>query len=143
LVVHRIVAENVIKKSGKYYSLAKLDKICNHLSACERNAVDAERASVKLKQVEFLSAKVGEEFHAVISGVTHFGLFVELTEILAEGLIKVRDLEGDFYVFDEKKYSLIGRRTKKQYRLGDRINVKLIRADIEKLELDFLIIEDK
>jgi ribonuclease R len=143
LVVHRIVAENVIKKSGKYYSLAKLDKICNHLSACERNAVDAERASVKLKQVEFLSAKVGEEFHAVISGVIHFGLFVELTEILAEGLIKVRDLEGDFYVFDEKKYSLIGRRTKKQYRLGDRINVKLIRADIEKLELDFLIIEDK
>ncbi|RKY98113.1 MAG: ribonuclease R, partial [Ignavibacteriae bacterium] len=84
-----------------------------------------------------------EEFHAVISGVTNFGLFVELTDILAEGLIKVRDLEGDFYVFDEKKYSLIGRRTKKQYRLGDRINVKLIRADIEKLELDFLIIENK
>ena len=143
LVVHRIVAENSIKKSGKYYSLAKLDKICDHLSACERNAVDAERASVKLKQVEFLKEKVGEEFHAVISGVTNFGLFVELTDILAEGLIKVRDLEGDFYVFDEKKYSLIGRRTKKQYRLGDRINVKLIRADIEKLELDFLIIENK
>jgi len=142
LVVHRIVAENSIKKSGKYYSLAKLDKICDHLSACERNAVDAERASIKLKQVEFLKEKVGEEFHALISGVTNFGLFVELTDILAEGLIKVRDLEGDFYVFDEKKYSLIGRRTKKQYRLGDRINVKLIRADVEKLELDFLIIED-
>lgn len=143
LIVHRIVAEKMIKKSGRYYSLAKLDKICNHLSACERNAVDAERASIKLKQVEFLKDKVGEEFHAIISGVTNFGLFVELTEFLAEGLIKVRDLEGDFYVFDEKKYSLIGRRTKKQYRLGDRINVKLIRADLEKLELDFLIIEDK
>ena len=143
LIVHRIVAEHKIKKSGKYYSLAQLDKICDHLSACERNAVDAERASVKLKQVEFLKEKVGEEFHAVISGVTNFGLFVGLTDILAEGLIKVRDLEGDFYVFDEKKYSLIGRRTKKQYRLGDRINVKLIRADIEKLELDFLIIENK
>jgi len=143
LVVHRIVAENSIKKSGKYYSLAQLGKICDHLSICERNAVDAERASIKLKQVEFLKDKVGEEFQAVISGVTNFGLFVELTEFLAEGLIKVRDLEGDFYVFDEKKYSLIGRRTKKQYRLGDRIIVKLIRADIEKLELDFLIIEDQ
>jgi len=143
LIVHRIVAENTIKNTGKYYSLAQLDKICNHLSASERNAVDAERASVKLKQVEFLKNKVGEEFHAVISGVTNFGLFVQLTDILAEGLIKVRDLEGDFYVFDEKKYSLIGRRTKIQYRLGDRINVKLIRADIEKLELDFLIIEEK
>jgi ribonuclease R len=142
LIVHRIVAENTIKKSRKYYSLAKLEKICNHLSACERNAVDAERASVKLKQVEFLKNRVGDEFHAVISGVTNFGLFVELTEFLAEGLIKIRDLEGDFYVFDEKKYSLIGRRTKKQYRLGDRIIVKLIRADIEKLELDFLIIEE-
>ena len=143
LIVHRIVAENNMKKSGKNYSLAQLDKICVHLSICERNAVDAERASIKLKQVEFLKEKVGEEFQAVISGVTNFGLFVELTEFLAEGLIKVRDLEGDFYVFDEKKYSLIGKRTKKQYRLGDRIIVKLIRADIEKLELDFLIIEDK
>ncbi len=142
LIVHRIVAESIIKKSGKFYSLAQLEKICDHLSSCERNAVEAERASIKLKQVEFLKDKVGEEFNAIISGVTNFGLFVELFDILAEGLIKVRDLDGDFYVFDEKKYALVGRRTKKQYRLGDKINVKLIRADIEKMELDFLIIKD-
>ena len=91
-----------------------------------------------MKQIQFLKDKLGEEFHAVISGVANYGIFVELTDILAEGLIRVRDLEGDFYVFDEKKYSLIGKRTKKQFRLGDKINVKLVRVDADNLELDFI-----
>ncbi|MCG6958509.1 S1 RNA-binding domain-containing protein [bacterium BMS3Abin03] len=95
-----------------------------------------------MKQAIFLKDKIGEEFHAVISGVAHFGIFVELTDILAEGLIRVKDLEGDFYVYDEKKYSLIGRRTKKRYRLGDKLLVKLIRVDLEKLELDFITLEE-
>ncbi len=97
--------------------------------------------SIKTKQIEFLENHIGESFHAVISGVTHFGLFVKILDILAEGLIRVRDLEGDFYVYDEKKYSLIGRRTKKQYRLGDKVWVKLVRVDKEKSELDFIITE--
>jgi len=100
--------------------------------------MEAERRSVKLKQIQFLHDRLGEEFHAVISGVANYGIFVELTDILAEGLIRARDLEGDFYVLDEKKYSLIGRRTKKQFRLGDKITVKLVRVDIDNLELDFV-----
>lgn len=138
LLVHRILDKTFVSKTGKNYSLDQLTKICEHISATERTAMEAERRSVKLKQIQYLHDKLGEEFHAVISGVANYGIFVELTDILAEGLIRVRDLEGDFYVLDEKKYSLIGRRTKKQFRLGDKIIVKLVRVDLDNLELDFI-----
>ena len=142
LIVHRIVEKTTNNKRGINYSLEELDKICDHISATERNSMDAERLSVKQKQVQFLQNKIGEEFNAVISGVASFGIFVEITNFLAQGLIRVKDLEGDFYVLSEKKYSLIGNRTKKQYRLGDRICVKLVRADLDNLELDFIIKEN-
>ncbi len=138
LLVHRILDKALVSKTGKSYSLEVLTKICEHISTTERTAMEAERRSVKLKQIQFLHDRLGEEFHAVISGVANYGIFVELTDILAEGLIRARDLEGDFYVLDEKKYSLIGRRTKKQFRLGDKITVKLVRVDIDNLELDFV-----
>jgi ribonuclease R len=138
LLVHRVLDKFLISKSGRNYSLDQLTKICEHISATERTAMEAERRSVKLKQIQYLQNKLGEEFHAVISGVVNYGIFVELTDILAEGLIRARDLEGDFYVLDEKKYSLIGKRTKKQFRLGDKITVKLVRVDAENLELDFI-----
>ena len=138
LLVHRILDRTLISKTGRQYSLDQLTKICEHISATERTAMEAERRSVKLKQIQFLKDRLGEEFHAVISGVVNYGIFVELTDILAEGLIRARDLEGDFYVLDEKKYSLIGRRTKKQFRLGDKITVKLVRVDLDNLELDFI-----
>lgn len=141
LIVHRTLFHYLEGNNKSIYSLIKLEEISNHLSATERSAVDAERLSVKIKQIEYLENHIGESFHAVISGVTHFGLFVKILDILAEGLIRVRDLEGDFYVYDEKKYSLIGRKTKKQYRLGDKVWVKLIRVDQEKSELDFIITE--
>ena len=141
LMVHRMLFNYLEKKSKGNYSYNALEDISDHISVTERNAVDAERLSVKLKQIEYLKAHLGEEFHAIISGITHFGIFVKVTDILAEGLIRVRDLEGDFYVYDEKKYSLIGRRTKKQFRLGDKVQVKLVRADLEKSELDFIICE--
>jgi len=141
LIVHRILY-NYIEGNGKsIYSPVKLEEISNHISATERNAIEAERFSIKIKQIQFLERQIGETFHAVISGVTHFGLFVKILDNLAEGLVRIRDLEGDFYVYDEKKYSLIGRRTKKQYRLGDKVWVKLVRVDQEKYELDFIILE--
>lgn len=143
LLVHRVVDKTLISKSGKNYSLDHLTKICEHISATERIAMDAERRSVKLKKIQFLQNRLGEEFHAVISGVVNYGIFVELTDILAEGLIRARDLEGDFYVLDEKKYSLIGKRTKKQFRLGDKITVKLVRVDLDNLELDFITSNSK
>ena len=138
LLVHRILDKTLISKTGKHYSLENLTKICEHISATERTAMEAERRSIKLKQLQFLKDKIGYEFSAVISGVMNYGIFVELTDILAEGLIRARDLEGDFYVLDERKYSLIGKRTKKQFRLGDKITVKLIRLDLDNLELDFV-----
>jgi ribonuclease R len=141
LIVHRIVENAAIDKSGIDYSLEELTKICDHISATERNSMEAERYSVKQKQVQFLKDRIGEDFHAVISGVTNFGIFVELTDYLAQGLVRVKDLEGDFYVLSEKKYSLIGNRTKKQFRLGDRICVTLVRVDSDNLELDFIIKE--
>ena len=137
LVVHRLVHSYTKNKDGANYSLAQIDKICDHISACERSAVEAERKSIKMKQIDYLKSQIGEEFHAVVSGVTNYGIFVKITDNLAEGLIKVKDLEGDFYVFDEKNYSLIGKHSKKRFRLGDKLVVKLVRVDLDKLELDF------
>jgi ribonuclease R len=139
LVVHRLLNYYSEGNGKQLYTAAQLEEISDHISTTERNAIEAERLSVKLKQIQYLRGHIGEEFHAVISGITHFGMFVKLTDILAEGLIRLRDLEGDFYVYDEKKYSLIGRSTKKQFRLGDKVQVKLVRVDEDKSELDFII----
>lgn len=141
LIVHRLLFNYKNLKSGEIYSLAQLEEICENISASERNAVEAERFSVKQKQIEYLKNHQGSEFSAIISGITNFGIFVKITDILAEGLIKLRDLDDDYYIHDEKNYAIIGKRTKKQYRLGDKIQVKLIRIDEERSELDFIILE--
>ena len=141
LIVHRLLFDYKNRISGEIYSLAQLEEICENISASERNAVEAERFSVKQKQIEYLRNHLGNEFSAIISGITNFGIFVKITDILAEGLIKLRDLDDDYYIHDEKNYAIIGKRTKKQYRLGDKILVKLIRVDEERSELDFIILE--
>ncbi len=141
LIVHRLLFNYLNKKSGEIYSLEQLNEICENTSATERNAVEAERFSVKQKQIEYLKNHQGSEFSAIISGITNFGIFVKITDILAEGLVRLRDLDDDYYVYDEKKYAITGKRTKKQYRLGDKIHVKLIRVDEERSELDFIILE--
>jgi ribonuclease R len=141
LITHRILHHYLSNKTGEIYSVAQLEEICNNISATERNAVEAERFSVKQKQIEYLRNHQGNEFTAIISGVTNFGIFVKITDILAEGLIRLRDLDDDYYVLDEKKYAIVGRRTHKQYRLGDKVHVKLIRVDEERSELDFIILD--
>ncbi|HCY75668.1 MAG TPA: ribonuclease R [Ignavibacteriales bacterium] len=143
LIVHRLLFNYTNLRSGEIYSLAQLEEICDNISATERNAVEAERFSVKQKQIEFLKNHQGNEFSAIISGITNFGIFVKITDILAEGLVKLRDLDDDYYIHDEKNYAIVGKRTKKQYRLGDKINVKLIRVDEERSELDFIILDSK
>ncbi|MCU0343007.1 MAG: ribonuclease R [Ignavibacterium sp.] len=141
LIVHRLLFHYKNNKSGQIYSLEKLEEICENISASERNAVEAERFSIKQKQIEYLKNHLGNEFSAIISGITNFGIFVKITDILAEGLVRLRDLDDDYYIYDEKKYAIIGKRTKKQYRLGDKIHVKLIRIDEERSELDFIILD--
>ncbi len=143
LIVHRLLFGYENQKSGEIYSLAQLEEICDNISATERNAIEAERFSTKMKQIEYLQNHLGNEFSAIISGITNFGIFVKLTDILAEGLIRLRDLDDDYYEHDERKYAIIGKRTKKQYRLGDKVHVKLIRVDEERSELDFIIIDSK
>jgi ribonuclease R len=143
LVVHRM-----LKQYSGGISLTELDTLRQRLpsiakqsSEMERLAMDAERAAVKVMQVEFMKRHIGDEFHAVISGVTHFGIFVELTDLLVQGMIHIRDLHDDYYVYDEKQYTLKGRRTHKQYRLGDSLEVKVVRVNPEERQIDFALIE--
>jgi len=142
LIVHKLIY-NFLKGQKPGYTYNALEEICDHASAQERNAVSAERVSIKLKQIEYLKNKVGEEFHGIISGVTNFGMFIELCDTLAEGLIKLRDMDDDYYKLDEKSYSIIGQRTKKKYRLGDKLTVKIMRVNEERRELDLAIVENK
>ena len=103
--------------------------------------MEAERAAVKVMQVEYMKRHVGDEFQGVISGVMRFGIFVEISDLLVEGLVHVRDLNDDYYEYDEKKYALIGSRTGKRYRLGDTVHVKVLRVNPEEREIDFAILE--
>ncbi len=142
LIVHDLVFRYVEGISEKNLSVEDLEEICDHASAQERNAVNAERLSVKLKQIEYLKGKVGQEFHGVVSGITHFGIFIELSQSLAEGLIRLRDMDDDYYVFDEKNYSITGKRNGRRIRLGDKVNVKLIGVDEEKKTIDFILMDE-
>lgn len=126
---------NVIKQNA-------LEEICESCSLAERNAISAERYSVKLKQIEYLQNKIGHEFDGVISGITNFGIFAQLSDSLAEGLIKLNDLDDDFYLLDEKNYTLRGRDTGKTFRLGDKIKVKIIRVDLDRKEIDFVLLNN-
>lgn len=141
LIVHKLIYNYIESAKEKNFSLAELEEICNHSSQKERSAVEAERMSVKLKQIEFLKNKIGEEFTAIVSGITNFGVFVELSHSLAEGLVRLRDIDDDFYIFDEKSYAIFGKRTGKRIRLGDKVNVKLIRVNEIKREIDFIFSE--
>ena len=107
----------------------------------EQLAANAERASIKYKQVEFLGDRLGEEFDGVISGVTEWGFYVELNENKCEGLVPIRDLDDDYYELDEKNYCLVGRRTRRIYRLGDAVRVCIANANLEKKQLDFALID--
>jgi ribonuclease R len=140
LIVHKLIFDYTNNKENNF-SVEDLEEICNHSSERERNAINAERLSVKLKQIEYLQGKVGTDFHGVVSGITNFGIFVELSHTLAEGLIKFRDMEDDYYIFDEKNYTITGKRTGRKIRLGDKVNVKLARVDNEKREIDFTLLD--
>ena len=139
MMVHRLLAR--YSEGGRSVNEKKLEEECKHSSEMELTAANAERASIKCKQVEFLSERLGEEYDGVISGVTEWGLYVEINENKCEGLVPIRDLEDDFYEFDEKNYCLMGRRTHKIYRLGDPIRIQVARANLEKKQLDFALIE--
>lgn len=140
LMVHRLLARYM--DGGKTVPQDKYEDLCKHCSDMEQLAANAERASIKYKQVEFMSDKLGQIFDGVISGVTEWGIYVELNANKCEGMVPIRDLDDDFYEFDEKLYCLVGRRRKRQYRLGDEVTVKVARANLERKQLDFLLIQE-
>lgn len=135
MMVHRLLTRYL--EGGRSVTENKYEALCDHSSAMEQLAASAERASIKYKQVEFMSARIGLTYDGVISGVTEWGLYVELNENKCEGMIPIRDLDDDYYEFDEKNYCLRGRRTKRTYSLGDTLTVKVARANLEKKQLDF------
>ena len=139
MMVHRLLERYLA--GGRSVVKAKYEDLCEHCSSMEQVAANAERASTKYKQVEFMSDKLGMVYDGVISGVTEWGLYVELNENKCEGLVPIRDLDDDYYEFDEKNYCLIGRRKKRQYRLGDPITIKVAQANLERKQLDFAMVD--
>lgn len=138
MMVHRLLEKYL--SGGRSVSEQRYEELCKHASSMEQVAANAERASIKYKQVEFMSERMGIIFDGVISGVTEWGLYVELNENKCEGMVPIRDLDDDYYEFDEKNYCLIGRRKKQRYRLGDPITIKVVRANLEKKQLDFALV---
>lgn len=141
MMVHRLLAKYA--EGGRSVDKIKLEDECRHDSDMEQLAANAERASIRYKQVEFMQDRLGEIYDGLISGVTEWGFYVELDESMCEGLVPIRDLADDYYDFDEKNYCLIGRRHGVRYTLGDRVKVQVARADLDRKQLDFALIDDK
>lgn len=141
MMVHRLVASYLSDTKLSKEVIAQYEAESRYSSEREGTAAEAERDSIKYKQVEFMQTKVGQEFDAVISGVTEWGMYVELAETKAEGLVPIRTLGNDYYMLDEKTYSIRGQRTKKVFRLGDTLRVRLARADLDHRQLDFEVVK--
>ena len=139
LMVHRLLERYL--EGGKSADKGKLEEKCEHSSDMEKLATEAERASVKYKQVEFSEDKVGKVFPGVISGVSKWGIFVEITESKSEGLIRFSELRDDYYYLDEDNYRIIGKQHGQVYRLGDEVNVLVKNVDLAKRQLDFEIVD--
>lgn len=141
LMVHRLLTRYLA--GGRTAQADKYEELCEHSSAMEQTAAAAERSSIKYKQVEFMGERIGNVYDGVISGVTEWGLYVEINENKCEGMVPMRDLGDDYYEFDEKNYCLIGRKRHQKFSLGDPVQIKVARANLEKKQLDFVLADDK
>ncbi len=139
VMVHRLLMRYL--EGGKSAQGNVYNKHCRHSSEMERRAISAERASIKYKQVEFMEDKIGEVFEGVISGVTEWGFYVELSENMIEGMVSIKDLEGDYYYFDEANFQITGYHHGKKYQLGDLVKVEIVSANLQRRQLDLFIVE--
>lgn len=137
-MVHRLLTRYA--EGGRSVSEKKYEELCEHASDMEQVAATAERASIKYKQVEFMGDRIGQEFDGTVSGVTEFGLYVEVDENKCEGMVPLRMLLDDYYEFDERNFCLVGRRFHKRYGLGDKVRIRVERANLERRQLDFALI---
>ena len=140
LLVHRLLHRYLTQES-RTVSKPKYEDLCDHCSAQEQVAANAERASIKYKQVEFMSEHIGEVYDAVISGVTEWGLYAEINVNKCEGMIPMRTLQDDYYEFDDANYCLIGRRTRRKFTIGDPVRIRIVRANLDRKQLDFELVE--
>jgi ribonuclease R len=138
MMVHRLLDRYL--QDGTSVAANKYEEMCKHSSDMENRAANAERASIKYKQVEFMSDKIGQQYKGVISGVTEWGIYVEIEENKCEGMVPLHELTDDYYQFDEKNYCITGRRSHKKYQLGDEVVIEILRANLEKKQLDFKIV---
>lgn len=138
VMVHRLL--QFYLEGGKNINIEHYEKIAEHSSQMEKKAAEAERASIKYKQAEFLQNQIGVEYIGIVSGVTEWGMYVEIEENKCEGMVRLRDITDDFYILDEKNYAIIGQRKKKIYQLGDEVRIKVKKVDLEKRQIDFTLI---
>lgn len=136
MLVHRLLERYL--DGGRSVEQGPLESECKHCSEMEQVAANAERDSIKYKQVEFMSDKIGKVYDGVISGVTEWGIYVEINENKCEGMIPIRELDDDFYELDEKNYRLVGRRKKREYRLGQPVSIQVARTNLDRKQLDFI-----
>ena len=140
LMVHRILTKYA--EGGRSVNQEKYESLCEQSSDMEQLAAQAERSSIKYKQVEFMSEHIGQTFQGTISGVTEFGIYVEVDENKCEGMIPLRDLDDDYYEFDERNYCLRGRRYHHCYNLGDSVKIQVARADLYRKQLDYKLVRE-
>lgn len=138
LMVHRLLTRYLA--GGRSVSQMKYEEFCEHCSNREQVAEQAERASIKYKQVEYMADRLGQTYDAVISGVTEWGIYAEIIENKCEGMIPIRSLGGDYYEFDEKNYCLTGQRTRRRFRLGDHVQIRVARCNLEKKQMDYELV---
>lgn len=141
MLVHRLIYKYL--QGGRSCDVAKLEDECKHSSEMEQLAANAERSSIKYKQAEYLGERIGSVYEGMISGVTEWGLYVELLENRCEGLIPMRELTDDFYDFDSRNYMLVGRKKNNFYKLGDPVKVRIVSTNPERKQIDFALVDDK
>jgi ribonuclease R len=138
MMVHRLLAHYL--DGGRSADKAKYERLCEHSSEMEVRAAEAERASVKYKMAEYMLDRVGQEFNGHISGITDWGIYVELDESLIEGMVSMRDVADDFYRFDENIYAAVGQASGRKFTLGDRVKIRVKGADLARRQIDFSLV---
>ena len=134
MMVHRLLEHYL--EGGKSPDASSWEQKCLHSSEREKRAADAERASIKYKQVQFMSLAEVRDYDGIVSGVTEWGVFVEITETKCEGMIRVQEMDDDYYAFDERNMRLVGSKTKRMITLGDKVLVRVVNTDIDRRTID-------
>ena len=140
VMVHRLMKLYLAGKTVPRKMLEEYDTLSIHSSEMEKVAAEAERGSIKYKQVEYMTERIGKTFNGIISGITEWGIYIEEEHSRSEGMVRLRDMEDDYYTFNEKTRTITGKRLGKKYRLGDKVRIKVKNADLERRIIDYIFV---